>query len=168
MARSLAALALILAPLATGCAAPGASAAVATKPVQFRVALPATEFAPGDVQVSVWSAAELDREARSAGCVVGWDGAHETVSCPPGVRYERAAPEQFTFTTAQLAAGVVVAATSVHPGERYQLSIGGRAADGCNHAVAEARGVADGGEVTLAGLSVMTTEMACVRPPHER
>ena len=69
-------------------------------------------------------------------------------------------PGRRAVTFARLAAGSALF-DSIGRGEAYEIAIGGRAADGCNHAGATARGVADRDEIALADLDVFSTTMAC-------
>ncbi|MBL8623082.1 MAG: hypothetical protein JNK64_17330 [Myxococcales bacterium] len=162
MPRTLAALALA-ALATTACTEPLAPSAQATTPVRFALSLDAHAFLPGStVSVEVWNQAALAARARSGDCVIGRSAAGEEIICPPGVTYQPPPePERFTFTVDELAHGFAIAALSIGRGEAYEIAIGGRAADGCNHAGANARGVADRDEITLADLDVYQTTMAC-------
>jgi hypothetical protein len=162
MPRTLAALALA-ALATTACTEPLAPAAHATTPVRFAVSLDARAFMPGStVEVEVWNQARLAARARSGDCIIGHSAAGDEIVCPPGVTYvPPPTPERFSFTVDELAHGFAIAALSIGRGEAYEIAIGGRAADGCNHAGATARGVADRDEIALADLDVYSTTMAC-------
>lgn len=162
MPRTLAALALA-ALATTACTDQLAPAAHATTPVRFAMSLDARAFLPGStVDVEVWNAAALAARAHSGDCMIGHSAAGEEIICPPGVTYQPPPePERIRFTVDELAHGFAIAALSIGRGEAYEISIGGRAADGCNHAGANARGVADRDEITLTDLDVYSTTMAC-------
>ncbi|MBK7192154.1 MAG: hypothetical protein IPH80_06685 [Myxococcales bacterium] len=162
MPRTLAALALA-ALATTACTEQLAPAAQATTPVRFALSLDARAFMPGTtVEVEVWNEAALAARARSGDCMIGHSAAGEEIICPPGVTYQPPpTPERFTFTVDELGHGFAIAALSIGRGEAYEIAIGGRAADGCNHAGATARGVADRDEIALADLDVFSTTMAC-------
>jgi hypothetical protein len=138
--------------------------------VTFSITAPAAAFSDRQpITVSVWDAEQLAIAEASAGCSVGMSaGGQETISCPPGVTYRRANPETFTFTRAELAAGLTVASRTVTVGERYRVAVGGKAADDCNSAGASVEGVASAATTKLADLDVAQTLMACVSPPPTR
>ena len=162
MPRPLAAVALA-ALAASACTDHLAPAAHATTPVRFALSVDARAFLPGStVEVAVWNQAALAARERSGDCIIGHSAEGEQIVCPPGVRYvPPPEPERFSFTVDELAHGFAIAALSIGRGEAYEISIGGRASDGCNHAGATARGVADRDEIALADLDVFSTTMAC-------
>ena len=176
-ARAALAVSLIVAPVLAsglvGCDQPHAPAAADPKaatptaktPVHVVIDLPRASFADGDVTISVWSQAELARRDRMSGCVVSWDGKTEQTICPAGVTFEASKPETFTFSAAELAHPVAFDATTIALGERYEISIGGRASDGCNSIGGDARGVLSSTTLALKDLQLAQTDMACVPAP---
>lgn len=140
-----------------------------TQPVTFTITARAEAFSDRQpITVRVWDSEQLAIAESTASCSVSMsaDG-KETVSCPPGVTYRKASPETFTFTRAELAKGLTVASQTVTVGERYRIGVGGKAADDCNSAGANAEGTAAKAAVTLANLEVAQTMMACVSPPPQ-
>lgn len=135
--------------------------------VTFNITVDAEAFSDRQpITVSVWDAEQLAIAASSANCSVSMSsGGQESVSCPPGVTYRKATPETFTFTRAELAAGLTVVSRTVTVGERYRVAVGGKASDNCNSAGANAEGVAASATTRLADLGVAQTMMACVSPP---
>ena len=145
---------------------PGASGG---QGVTFSVEVDAKAFSDQrPLKVQVWDAEQLAIQAQTGNCTVSFDArtGQETVSCPPGVTYRKATPEEFTVTRAQLAKGLTVHSTTVKVGQRYRVSVGGLAADNCNTAGASAEGVASAPVVALKDLQVAQTMMACEQPPR--
>jgi hypothetical protein len=141
--------------------------APAGQPVTFKVQLAAEAFSDKQpITVRIWDAEQLAISDATAGCSVSYDATtgKETTSCPPGVTYKQATPETFTFTRAELAAGLTVASKTVTTGERYRVGIGGKASDDCNTAGANAEGTAAATTIELKNLDVAQTAMACLPP----
>lgn len=149
-----------------GCAStPAPAPKVTAAPVHVTITVAADAFASdSEVRVAVWNEAQLAARARSGACVVGYDGKTETISCPPGVTYTPSTPEELTFKAGDLAHPLQFDAASLRAGEHYEISIGGRASDGCNHTGGSTVGVA-GDTIAIADLVLATTDMACVRQP---
>ncbi|MFO0619068.1 MAG: hypothetical protein U0414_41145 [Polyangiaceae bacterium] len=131
--------------------------------VKLEVEIPKSYFLKDqDVTVTIWNARELALRERFSRCYVSFDrSGKETMTCPPGVVYEEPKPETFKVTYAELGSSVILDVKSLALGERYDVSIGGSASDGCNHTAAGAQGVAVQ-KIVLRDLSFSTTEMACV------
>jgi hypothetical protein len=162
--------------VAQGCGAPGATPNGTANvpgsgtPVTFAITAPASAFSDREpITVSVWDSAQLAIAEQTAGCTVskGVNG-QETVNCPAGVTYRKPTPETRQITRAELAAGVSFASQTVTVGERYRVTLGGKAADDCNTAGAFVEGVANAATTRLENLDVAQTLMACVSPPPSR
>lgn len=147
--------------LATVAACSHAKAGAPAGPVTFTASLDARVYADGPIHVTVWNAEQLARREQAGACVVEADASGSRTLCPPGVTLIEPEPERFTLSAADLAGPITIRASSLRPGERYELAIGGTASDGCNAATALARGLASGATVELGTLQVMTTTMAC-------
>lgn len=139
---------------------PGAPVAARVK---LEVEIPKAHFLKDtDVTVTVWNARELALRERSGSCTVSMDrSGTETTTCPPGVTYTKPAPETFKVAYSELGSKVVLDVTSLAIGERYEVSIGGAASDGCNHTGAGSHGVAEE-KIEIGELSYASTEMACI------
>lgn len=141
--------------------------APAGQAVTFKVQLAPEAFSDKQpITVRIWDAEQLAISEASAGCSVSYNTTtgQETVNCPPGVTYRQATPETFTYTRAELAAGLTVASKTVTTGERYRVGIGGKASDDCNSAGANAEGTANATTIELKNLDVAQTAMACLPP----
>jgi hypothetical protein len=145
-----------------------ATAAIAGKPVTFTVTVDPKAFSDKTpVTVTIWDEAQRQSMDETNSCVVSYDPQtrQETTSCPPGITYRKATPETFQMTKADLAKPLVLASKTVTVGERYRLSVSGKAADDCNAASASTEAVAATETVTIANLPVAQTMMACVSGP---
>lgn len=133
--------------------------------VKVEITVPRGMFRQGkDVNVSVWNEKQMALLERNAGCVASMDASGvEKILCPTGVTYEKPTPESFTLTYDELASKVVLDLKSVAVGERYDIGIGGTAADGCNHTAAGVRGVATP-MIELKDVSFSSTMLACLTP----
>ena len=150
---------LALGSLAACASTPAPAPGVAATAVHVSLTVAADAFAPdSEIRVTIWNEAQLALRARAGGCVVSFDGKTETMTCPPGVT---STPEQFTFKASDLAQPLQLDAASLRPGERYEISIGGRASDGCNHTGGTTRGVVAGDTIAVAHIGLATTEKAC-------
>ncbi|MCE9571812.1 MAG: hypothetical protein K8W52_01520 [Deltaproteobacteria bacterium] len=155
---------LALSSLAACASAPAPAPKVAPAPVHVTIAVAADAFAAdSEIRVAVWNEAQLALRAHAGECVVSFDGKTQTTICPPGVTYTPATPEEFTFKAADLAHPLRFEAASIKPGERYEISIGGRASDQCNHTGGSTRGVVAGDTIAIANLALATTDMACIQ-----
>lgn len=154
--------ALVLSTTTFGCARSPVPAATG-QPVRFALTVDATGFASGaEIAVDVWNRASLAARERQSSCVASSDGTGTRVECPPGVDpAATVTPERFTFTADELASGFTIAALSLKLGEPFEISIAGPASDGCNHAMASARGTVTSLDMTLAELALAQTTMAC-------
>ena len=154
-------MALLLTLTVSACALPLASA---SDPVTFLVPIPKQVFSSGAVlHVTVWNARQMRLSDNNAPCAVSHDALTgvDQVQCPPGVQYQAAAHEEFTFLASSLGASLAIPSRSVHVGEAFQISISGLSQDGCNSASASVKGTARSARVTLQDLMWMTTEMGC-------
>lgn len=136
----------------------------APQPVTFTVTARADAFSDDQpVIVRLYDAEQLAIAEQTQGCNVSFDTATgtERITCPEGVTYRPTTPEEFSYPSAQLAQGLVIASKSVTTGERYRLTLDGMAADDCNRAGAMAEGQAGGPTVELKNLDVAQTLMAC-------
>lgn len=133
--------------------------------VKVEIDVPRGLFRQGkDVIVNVWNEKQMGLLERNAGCVASMDASGtEKIICPPGVTYEKPTPETFTLAYDALASKVVLDLKSVGVGERYDIGIGGTAADGCNHTAAGVRGVATP-TIELKDVSFHSTLLACLAP----
>jgi hypothetical protein len=142
-----------------------ATAANAGKAVTFTVSVDAKAFSDkSPITVRIWDETQRQIQDETSQCSVSMDMASgkETISCPAGVTYRKATPEEFQITKADLAKGLTIVSTSVTVGERYMRSVTGKAADDCNTASASSTGTATGTTMTLANLEVASTLMACI------
>ena len=134
------------------------------RPVTFTIDVDPSAFSDKrQITVRVWDAEQLKIANETGACTVSMNvqTGQETVSCPPGVTYRKATPEETIVSRAELARGLTVRSKTVTTGEAYRVSITGMASDDCNTASATAEGTAAGETVKLANLSVASTEMAC-------
>lgn len=130
--------------------------------VKLEVEIPPSYFLKGqDVSVTVWNEAQMALRERLGSCSVSMDASgKETTTCPPGITFVMPTPETFKVAYSELGSKVVLDVTSLAIGERFDVNIGGAAADGCNHTGAGSRGVA-AQKIQLTDLSYATTEMYC-------
>jgi len=133
--------------------------------VKVEIDVPRGLFRQGkDVTVNVWNEKQMALLERNAGCVASMDASgKENILCPSGVTYVKPTPETFTLAYDALASTVVLDLKSVGVGERYDIGIGGTAADGCNNTAAGVRGVATP-TIELKDVSFHSTLLACVAP----
>lgn len=148
---------------ATPLAHDGAPSKSGSGSVKLEIEVPPGMFLKGQaVTVTVWSEKERAKLERSAGCAVSMDASgKESTMCPPGVTFEKAHPETFTIAYEKLGSKVVLDLKSIAVGERYDIAVGGAAADGCNHTGGGARGVA-GPTIELHDLDFTSTLLACL------
>lgn len=135
-----------------------------TQTVSFEIPISAGSFsAQATLRVTVWNAEQLRVSQQTADCAVSHDAQTglDQVSCPPGVVYQQAHPEEFTFSAASSGSSLRVTTTSLHVGEDYAISISGLSQDNCNNASARVEGRARSAIIILENLSWMTTLMAC-------
>lgn len=133
------------------------------EPVTFSLTAPQVPFlSGGEVTVAIYDAEQLARRERGADCMVSWDGEQERTRCPDGRTPEPVEPEVFTFPQSALAAPLQITSATVTTGERYEINIGGTAADGCNSSGGSASGAARAVAIDLLITEVFTTEMACI------
>ncbi len=153
-------------PLAPNPGANGAGGqAGGAKPVVFTVKADPSAFSDKkQITIAVYDADALAIAEKTAGCTVSYDTAtrQEKVSCPPGVTYQKAVPEETFVSRADLAKGVTVASKTVMTGERYRVTVGGMAADDCNSAGGSAEGTAAVDALALTITDIAQTLMACV------
>ncbi|MFP5501922.1 MAG: hypothetical protein ACLGIN_05485 [Candidatus Sericytochromatia bacterium] len=143
------------------------SSGAAAGPVTFEVQLDTAAFSEREpIRVSLWDEAQLAISERTADCGVSYDvsSGQEKVTCPPGVAYEKATPEEWTFTRAELASGLTVTSKTVMVGERFRLSVRGKAKDDCNTAAGSVEGLTSGARVAIKDMSLGVTEMGCLAP----
>lgn len=133
--------------------------------VKVEIDVPRGMFRQGkDVVVNVWNEKQMRILESNAGCVASMDASGtEKILCPQGVTYEKPTPETFTLAYDALASKVVLDVKSVAVGERYDIGIGGTAADGCNNTAAGVHGVATP-TIELNNVSFHSTLLACVAP----
>lgn len=132
--------------------------------VTFHIPIPAGSFSPqATVRVTVWNSEQLRLSQASADCAISHDAqtGKDVVSCPSGVVYQEAHPEEFSFPSSIAATTLVVPTTGLHVGEEYAVLITGLSQDNCNNASARVEGRARAAVITLEDLSWMTTMMAC-------
>lgn len=135
-------------------------------PVSFTVKASSQAFSDKQpIKLMVWDAEQLAIADKTANCSVSMsaDG-KESTSCPPGVTYQKPTPEELTITKAQLDAGFKFTSKTVTTGERYRVSVGGRASDDCNSAGGSQEGVAGSADLILEIKDIAQTMMACVSP----
>jgi hypothetical protein len=131
--------------------------------VELEVDVPATAFEKdGKVTISVWNPKQLALLESSSDCSVSSDrSGKEETHCPNGETYEKPSPEVFEVKASELASTIHLHASSLGVGDRYRVSIGGRANDGCNQTGGEQSGEA-AATITVRDLQLATTDMACV------
>lgn len=137
---------------------------VSPQPVTFTVTARADAFSDREpVTVRIYDAEQLAIAEATQGCTVSYDTTtgQERVNCPPGVTYRRSTPEEFSFTRAELASGLVVPSKTVTTGERYRITLTGKAADNCNSAGANTEGQAASPTIEWKNPDIAQTLMAC-------
>ena len=137
------------------------------QPVTFTVTARADAFSDREpVVIRVYDADQLAIAEQTANCNISKDVAtgEEKVSCPPGVTYRPTTPEETSVPREQLAQGVVIASKTVVVGERYRVTLGGKAADNCNSAGAMTEGVAGGPTIAVKDLAIAQTLIGCPEP----
>jgi hypothetical protein len=165
--------ALFTAACSTGQAplGPATVGTTSTKLVTFTVQIDPSAFSDkGPIKVSIWDETQLQTLEVTSPCTVSYDvqSGKETVSCPAGITYRQAVPEEVTVTKADLAKGVTVPSQTVTVGERYRIAVSGKAADDCNTASASKEGKADSESIPVANVQVAQTMMACVGATQAR
>jgi hypothetical protein len=73
----------------------------------------------------------------------------EVKSCPEGIKYLEVKPEKFQFPISTIDESIEVLSKTVKVGERYRLSVNGRANDNCNTTMATVETTAHSNTVTL-------------------
>lgn len=135
--------------------------------VTFQVQLDTAVFSEQEpIRVSLWDEAQLAILDQTADCSVSYDVStgQEKTTCPPGVVYQQATPEEWTFTRAELAGGLTVTSKTVMVGERFRLNVRGKAKDDCNTASGSVQGLTSGASVAIKDMSLAVTEMGCLAP----
>lgn len=135
----------------------------AASPVTFTLGVHQDAFLAGQpVTVTILDSEQLRRAEENADCVTWRDASGETgTTCRDGAPPLEIAPETFTIDHADLGRPITIRSSTVAPGERYQISVGGTAVDGCNTAGGSQEGRAT--RAVSADLELWATEMACLR-----
>lgn len=175
------------APASTSSAgATPSTSARAAAPVTVKVAVQVSSFAPGSkVRIVVRNQRSLDAAKHGAECMVGISAPgtppppcpqgyscttnpsnpQESMVCPAGVQARFGPIPQEAFEL-PLAPEITVVAQSLVEGEPYEISVSGRAADGCNSVSASpVTGTLHGNTLDVNPPDWMSTLMACSATP---
>lgn len=107
------------------------------KGVRFIIPIPVELFSKdATISVRIFNTEQIERGQanKENKCSHSFDMVNQVAikSCPEGIKYLEVIPEEFQFPIATIDESIVVLSKTVKVGERYNLSVGGRAKDNCN------------------------------------